>query len=334
MLKNSCVLFIFFSFVMQGCSVTPKTVHIEVHSDKPVIMFILDTSGSMDQDIDGGTRISKAKDTIMNGVNQLNLGRYNVGIITFDGECGVKVVMPPNDNIDNIVNIIKSIKTDGRTPLAAAIRITGDALKNVNNKMVILLSDGIETCSGNPVVEARKLSQKYGIDINLQVIGYAVDDPTRTVLKEISQVDKDWQYHEAKDALSLKKAIDNIYTKHNMRDEHWVNPNKFMFSFDIGASNLSNKYASQIEKIYTYLKNNNKRIKIVGHTDLTGSKSSNYALSKQRAIIVKKKLIQLGVNVNRIILEGQGEDSPIASNDTQQGREQNRRVEILILQSK
>ncbi len=69
-------------------------------------------------------------------------------------------------------------------------------------------------------------------------------------------------------------------------------------------------------------------IEVIGHTDNIASEHYNLNLSEKRAEEVKKKLVKIGINANRIKTKGMGEAQPIASNDTEQGRAQNRRVEI------
>jgi outer membrane protein OmpA-like peptidoglycan-associated protein len=72
------------------------------------------------------------------------------------------------------------------------------------------------------------------------------------------------------------------------------------------------------------------RIEIVGHTDNTGSASYNQSLSERRAQAVANVLRDRGVPSGRIIAFGRGENAPVASNLTPEGRAQNRRVEIII----
>jgi len=74
----------------------------------------------------------------------------------------------------------------------------------------------------------------------------------------------------------------------------------------------------------------NSRIKILGHTDNTGSASYNEALSQRRADAVVNILIDNGVQPVRLQALGRGEDDPIENNLTAEGRAQNRRVEIII----
>jgi outer membrane protein OmpA-like peptidoglycan-associated protein len=72
---------------------------------------------------------------------------------------------------------------------------------------------------------------------------------------------------------------------------------------------------------------------IVGHTDSQGSDSYNQGLSERRSVAAKNFLVSQGVPSNRVRTEGLGESEPVASNDTDNGRSQNRRVEVAIFAS-
>jgi outer membrane protein OmpA-like peptidoglycan-associated protein len=72
-------------------------------------------------------------------------------------------------------------------------------------------------------------------------------------------------------------------------------------------------------------------IEIVGHTDNVGDENENMQLSKQRAASVRDYLIGKGHDASKMVTAGKGETMPIASNDTEEGRAKNRRVQILVL---
>lgn len=71
-------------------------------------------------------------------------------------------------------------------------------------------------------------------------------------------------------------------------------------------------------------------IQVIGHTDSRGSEEANLDLSRRRAQAVAEELVAAGVSPSRITTFGRGESSPIASNDTPEGRAQNRRVELIV----
>lgn len=102
-------------------------------------------------------------------------------------------------------------------------------------------------------------------------------------------------------------------------------------TFDTNSSTLKPAGANTLVGVAMVLKEYNKTaVNVVGHTDSTGSNATNMALSKQRADSVASTLIVQGVSAGRIYTQGVGPSYPIASNDTENGRAQNRRVEITL----
>jgi outer membrane protein OmpA-like peptidoglycan-associated protein len=86
-----------------------------------------------------------------------------------------------------------------------------------------------------------------------------------------------------------------------------------------------------LEQLYqTLVLNPELRIKIIGHTDNVGSRPFNQTLSENRAKSVYEAMIQKGIDASRMNYEGRGMDEPVASNDTEEGRAQNRRVVFII----
>lgn len=334
------IVFVLLVSFIQGCAVITESPYLSsilgndnFDYNKPVVMFILDTSGSMNEQDTNQARIEKAKSSIVSTVTQLDINRHQASLVTFNSHqaCGVRLVVKPSDNLDNIVDFTKSVNAYGKTPLATAIRFSGNLLEKFDKKMIILLTDGMETCGGDPVKEAQRLHDKYKIDINFQIIGYAVDSDTRRKLEKISQIHETWNYYDAKNYISLNNVIDRIMDENNMRDASWVRSDLFIFEFDTDSIILKEEYLREIKKIYSFLKHNNKKIQIIGHTDSIGSSTYNLRLSKQRANIVRNKLIQLGIHKSRIFIDGKGEADPRGTNDTKQGRQLNRRVEISVL---
>ncbi|MCA1732567.1 MAG: OmpA family protein, partial [Acidobacteria bacterium] len=101
--------------------------------------------------------------------------------------------------------------------------------------------------------------------------------------------------------------------------------------FDTGKAELKSGSRTTIDRLAEQLRLN-ERITVVveGHTDSTGSEEMNHALSHRRATAVKDALVAAGVPAERIQVVGKGETAPIATNNTAAGRQQNRRVEIVL----
>lgn len=101
--------------------------------------------------------------------------------------------------------------------------------------------------------------------------------------------------------------------------------------FDFGKANLMESNKADLQKLAETLKEYpNTDLLILGHTDDVGSESFNQNLSEKRASAVSSQLSTMGVAGNRLKIEGKGESIPTASNDSESGRSQNRRVEIAI----
>ncbi|WP_119155027.1 OmpA family protein [Caldimonas tepidiphila] len=102
-------------------------------------------------------------------------------------------------------------------------------------------------------------------------------------------------------------------------------------SFDVGRSNIKSNFAPVLDQFAASLRNNPATdVRIVGHTDSTGSDAVNNPLSVDRAASTRDYLVARGVPAQRIAIEGRGARQPIASNDSAAGRAQNRRVEIFV----
>lgn len=101
--------------------------------------------------------------------------------------------------------------------------------------------------------------------------------------------------------------------------------------FDTGQANLKPGAMSTVDRLAEFLNQAPDRsVTIEGHTDSVGADGYNMTLSENRANSVKAALVGEGVPADRIVAVGKGEAMPVASNDNAAGRQQNRRVEIII----
>ena len=102
-------------------------------------------------------------------------------------------------------------------------------------------------------------------------------------------------------------------------------------SFAVGRADIQPNFAPVLDQFAMGLRNNPySDVRIVGHTDSTGSDAVNNPLSVDRAASTRNYLVNRGVDGRRISIDGMGERYPIASNDTAEGRARNRRVEICV----
>ncbi len=106
----------------------------------------------------------------------------------------------------------------------------------------------------------------------------------------------------------------------------------YELSFDVGSAVIKNPDAPVLAAMAELLKAQpSAKLRIVGHTDSTGSAETNKKLSLDRAGSVKARIVELSkADAGRIAVEGMGPDQPLESNDTPAGRALNRRVEITL----
>ncbi|NWO19439.1 MULTISPECIES: OmpA family protein [Leptotrichia] len=99
--------------------------------------------------------------------------------------------------------------------------------------------------------------------------------------------------------------------------------------FDFNSATIKEEYTPILEKLKNYIEAKNEKISIIGYTDSKGTKEYNKELSLRRAESLEEKLIDLGLSPDKIIeTKGNGDNNPIASNDTEEGRAINRRIEV------
>jgi outer membrane protein OmpA-like peptidoglycan-associated protein len=104
----------------------------------------------------------------------------------------------------------------------------------------------------------------------------------------------------------------------------------FYFPSNSSTASFSQDTESNLEDIIKQMKSSNKKVIITGHTDTTGETEANKELGRLRADDVRRKLVSKGLDPARVVALSMGEEKPIAPNNTADGRQRNRRVELII----
>jgi Ca-activated chloride channel family protein len=195
-------------------------------ADKDVyIEYILDASNSMNEPLpDGQKKIDAAKTVLANLIDNIysETKDTNVGLriygANFDGKqekkvaCLDSVLAVPLAPMDAqlLKGKIAGTKAAGFTPIAHSLELAAkDFKKGENDKNhIVLVSDGIETCGGDPVAVAKKLIAE-GFKVRIYTIGFAVDEEAKAQLKGIAEA-TGGKYFDAKDAAGLKESLEEI----------------------------------------------------------------------------------------------------------------------------
>ena len=238
--------------------------------------------------------------------------------------------------------------TGGVTPLANAITYGGYDLLNTPGltdmprpTAMILFSDGLNTDASNPAAAAAAIKEMYGSNICIYTVllgndlkgkvtmdqiadagkcGYATDSTTIGSAQGMDKFVTDVFLEKAPPKpkpvpVVMKKPVEKIsYTLY--------------IEFDFDKDMVRPQHHNDVKKIAdTLAKYSEANVQLAGHTDSIGTDAYNMDLSKRRANMVKKYLETVfKVKASRISTVGYGESKPIASNDTSEGRQRNRRV--------
>jgi len=188
------------------------TLALSVGEAPQKLLIILDTSSSMGESFEGSTKISVAKQVLADMISDLPDG-MNVGLRVFGGSCGSSKLMFPVAPLDRaaLQATIQAVTEGGRTPLAYTLEQAKDDFPNITGKKLILLvSDGIDTCREDPVKAAKTLLAA-GHDLQIDVVGFDVagQDGTADELRKISDATHG-TYYAAQSSEQLRTALQSI----------------------------------------------------------------------------------------------------------------------------
>lgn len=209
--------------------------------------------------------------------------------------------LPEDMRPEKVFNIYGNIIDDEGNPVAAIIHFydkkTGAEITKAQSRSL----DGSYTTN-----------LPYGKDyyIVIDMKGYlVVSDEFSLQSKDKQSMKRDYMLQKIK--VGLKFELKNIY-------------------FDFGKATLRDESKVELDRLYDILSRSMISIELGGHTDNVGSDENNLKLSQDRVNSVKEYLVKKGIPADRINAVGYGESQPIASNDTEEGRQKNRRVEVKI----
>ncbi len=132
-------------------------------------------------------------------------------------------------------------------------------------------------------------------------------------------------------AQALRKQLENMEGQQTQRGMMFTLGD---VTFESGQAALRDNALDSLDKLVAFIDQQpGKSISIEGHTDNVGSDATNLSLSQERADNVKIELIRRGAAASRMDAVGLGEEFPVADNNSDVGRSQNRRVEVIILSS-
>lgn len=221
-----------------------------------------------------------------------------------DGFGGADIYMfelPEDMRPERVYTVFGKVTDENGQPVAAIIHYydakTGEEITQVTSKS----KDGMYRAS-------LPYGKKYFINIDMKGYLYVSDELDITLTKD-DETRRDYTLQTIK--IGLKFELKNIY-------------------FDSGKATLREESKAELDKLFEILNRSAITIELGGHTDNVGTDESNQKLSQDRVNSVREYLIEKGISKDRITAVGYGEEFPIASNDTDEGKQKNRRVEVKV----
>ena len=349
------VMAIFFSILITGPVLAAEILTKEDFIQKVVtkeqlirtadnFIILFDTSNSMNTPYQRGgteTKYQVAK-RILKERNEYfpDLG-YNAGMYTFTPWKEL-VPMGPYSR-ESFANAIDSLPAEpkGPTNLTQGLRELDSVLAGLSGKTVVFLfSDGTYSQIEGMKVPPRyteDLAEKY--NVCFYMISYArrgIDNKLLVDMakaNECSRVISFKQFIENPDyntgALFVVKSTTSLET---ITDRKAIGLKVNNVEFDFDQSNLKQEFLSELDAVGSFMAKNPKAYAVVnGYTDDTGDFEYNMHLSRRRAESVSEYLMyKHNIEQDRLVVLWHGDANPIASNDTDEGRAKNRRVEIAI----
>lgn len=206
------------------------------------------------------------------------------------------------------LTVFKGVIKDCETglPIYATIEVTD----NEKNEVIATYNSNSQT--GKYLISLPS-GKNYGININAEGFLFSSQsfDLTSDSLSAYNEVVKDVCLNKIK--VGSKVVLKNIF-------------------FDFNKSTLRSESIAELNRLKRILDDNAfMKIEIGGHTDSRGSAEYNKKLSNDRAQSVVNYLIDNGINASRLTYKGYGKDQPVATNETEEGRQENRRVEFKVI---
>ena len=364
------LLVLIFGIILTGCAgITTKNMadttctsnnanslvrsgyHEKIHN----FIIVQDASSTMGEGLGNmsnyDSKLSESKDLL----NCLNNSLPD----QFDAHAGMRVFGPvhfaqglvygmTNHTKADLMNSVKALgKTGGVTPLTSAVTFSGlDLLDTKGKKAMILFSDGMNTDAANPAAAAAAVKEEYGDNICIYTVLIGDDTGGRATMQQIADAGK---CGFATDSATIGNAggmdqfVKNVFLHKTATPAPPPPPAPrakpaepismtLYFEFDFDKDVVRAVNHGDAKRIADALnKYPGAKAVLEGHTDSMGSDSYNMNLSQKRSSSVKRYVVEkFNINASRISTVGYGESKPVATNDTDAGRQRNRRVVAII----
>jgi OOP family OmpA-OmpF porin len=307
-------------------------------------VVLLDTSGSMNDEYEGRPKIQTAEDLVAGFNGAVPPLDFQSGLVIFGRGAGTcwgygaadTLYGPAKYNSEAFARALESVEcAASTTPIVDALGNTSTLLTEETGRIAVIIVSDFKWSDPEAVEAAvAQLKSDHGDKVCVHTVKVG-DDPTGNGVisgitgaagcdSAVAAGDITGAAMTAYVAETLMTPLEIQYEKHTVSAE-------VLFDFDKSVVKEQGKAA--LQALGAKIRGQGvsvSDINVVGYTDSIGTDAYNQGLSERRAMAVRQYLVSEGIKSDIINAMGKGESDPVASNDTDAGRAQNRRVEIHV----
>jgi OOP family OmpA-OmpF porin len=335
-----------------GCSSAPyapvtfQVDPVDISAFAPKVdafVVLLDTSGSMDDEFEQRSKIHSAQDLVASFNRAVPPLPFNAGMATFGKGINSCTGYGVANNIygftkyrtAELAQALGSIKcAASTTPIVDAVDIATEMLVEETGPTAVFIVSDFQWSDPSAVLEAvGKLKAQHGDNVCLHTVQVGDNVRTDSLIADLTATAGCDSAVNATDITSASAMSAYVVSTLMAPLEYETHTVSATTLFDFDKSILKQQGKAELMNLGERIKSAGMSvgdIDVVGHTDSRGSRGYNQSLSERRAMAVKAYLGDNGIDSGIIDATGMGENQPVASNSSDAGRAQNRRVEIHV----
>lgn len=316
-------------------------------------LFVLDASSTMFDGYEGTQKFSTAQNLLLRMNSAIAGLKLDTGLHVFGPVMGANqqdsklVYGITANNPAEFAKAVTAVKLGGLTPLAKALTESIETLRNSKGRIaVIVVSDGMDTSSTDPIKAAAELKKVYGDRICIYTVLAGNDPKGKVAMEGIAQAGGCGLATTAS-TLSSGSELASFLERVFLEKAAAVAPAPAPvakpvvterivlrgINFDFDKAVIKPEFMPVLDVAEGILKKRpDIKVVIEGHTCDMGTDAYNRKLSERRARAVYDYLMRKGVNAAKLSTVGLGKTQPMANNKTKNGRELNRRVEFKVIE--